>query len=142
MEIDSTNQRPASARTWQEKSHKVLFGVLVALYTSFALAPLLTIVCLFVMSSYMALSIGHWPQPYADDPAYAAPGFISDILHYAVALILFWGVAGLITLPILWVVLTWAKWPRWWTLLLVALFIVGWLLIKYDLDSRIRWYLD
>jgi hypothetical protein len=92
-------------------------------------------------SWHVAATIGHWPQSTLDDPKLVAPGWLSTLLYGSTGLLLVWTIAAFVAIPVLAVAL-WRRLPRWWTLLLLVLFVAGWLLFKSDPGSRFYWYMD
>lgn len=131
--LDSLTRAPMS---------RVEFGVMALLQHSLALAPVLTLTTVYLLSWRIQAVIGHWPRVWLDDPKFAAPGdWLTDLLYSAVIPWLMWSIVAVPVLPLLtW--LLWRKYPRWWSLLLLVVFLIGLFLLRFDPGRRVTWYND
>jgi hypothetical protein len=116
--------------------------IFVALHWSFALAPLLTSACLYLLSWRAALLLGHWPQPSLDDPKFIAPNdALMDLLYGAVLPLLLWSMVALITFPLLTFFLR-KRYTRLKIVSFVVLFVGAWLFLYLDPGARLAWFGD
>lgn len=119
-------------------------GLVVAgiIHHSLALAPFLVLVVVYLLSWRVQAIIGHWPRVWIDDPKFAAPGDgLSDFLYGSVVLLLLWGSAALILLPVSSFLLR-RQYPRWYLVFLLSLFVVGLVILRLDPGQRLTWYAD
>ena len=131
--LDSLTRAPMS---------RVEFGVMALLQHRLALAPLLALAMVYLLSWRIQALIGHWPRVWLDDPKYVAPGDrLNDLLYTAVMPLLLWSFVALPMLPLLtW--LLWRKYPRWWPLLLLIVFLIGLFVLRFEPGARFTWYMD
>jgi ABC-type Na+ efflux pump permease subunit len=127
------------------KSDRVALSIIIGLQHLVAFAPFLMIAILFIFSWRVGSIIGHWPIPWQDDPKYSTPGdLLSDLLYYASFLFLMLSFAAYLVLPaailILWQYTSRAS--RLWSVLLVVVFIIGFLVMRSDPGDRFRWLMD
>lgn len=121
---------------------RILRRVLVMLHHLFALAPLLILVNLYLFSWRATTLIGHWPQPFRDDPQFIVyDDILSEQLYLLVNPLFFWALVGFVALPVLTIFLR-RVYPRWWTIGIICLFLIGWVLLFAEPTDRIVWYMD
>ena len=133
IRLDSLTREPLSGRA---------FRVYAVIQHSLALAPLLAVAVVYLCAWRIQAVIGHWPRVSLDDPKFAAPGdWLTNLLYSAVIPLLLWSFVAVPILPFLtW--LLWRKYPRWWSLLLLVVFLIGLLLVRADPGMRFTWYMD
>src|SRR5215213_3167779 len=130
--LDSLTRQPLS---------RVEFRVMALIQHSLALAPFLALAAVYLCSWRVQVLIGRWPRVWLDDPKYVAPGdWLNDLLYSAVMPLLLWSFVALPILPLVtW--LLWRKYPRWWSLILLVVFLIGLLIVRIDPGARFTWYM-
>jgi hypothetical protein len=122
-------------RSWQVRILRVLHHL-------FALAPFLTVLLLYLASWRAESIIGHWPVPSVDDPKYIAQ---SDWLYINLRLAVMWMLGGACSaaclLP-LFTIAMWRVYPRWYSIVLIAVYLVGFYILRIDAGARLTWYMD
>lgn len=116
--------------------------IFIALHWSFALAPLVTSACLYLLSWRAALLLGHWPKLSLDDPKFIAPhDTLMTLLYTAVLPLLLWSMLAVITFPLLTLVLR-KQYTRLWHISFVVLFVGAWVFLYLDPGARLAWFID
>jgi hypothetical protein len=120
----------------------VLFVGLAVIQHLFAFAPWLIVADLYLFSWRGLGILGYWPQPVNPDPKYLA-GFdlLSNILYLNVYPLFVLAHIAFVALPIFTIFL-YRKYPRWWSLVLLVLFVTGFLVFRLDPGERFYWWLD
>jgi hypothetical protein len=73
---------------------------LIAFDHSFVVMPLVTITTLVLLAVRASMHLGHWPQPWIDDPKFIAPHDPLLMLFYWLVLPgLLWSMAGIMMVP-------------------------------------------
>jgi hypothetical protein len=122
------------------KSWQVFF--LGILHHVFALAPLLMVLSLYLASWRAEAIIGHWPVPSVDDPKYIAEG---DWLYKNLRLSVIWlfgGVCSAVCMLPLFTIALWRAYPRWYSIMLIAVYLIGIYVLRIDAGARLTWYMD
>lgn len=136
----SQTQITNRAHVTPTNSRRALLNIVAVLHHLCAFAPLLIIAHLYIFSWRVSTVIGHWPRPSLDDPKYI-PDFLSNALYnFTYFLIMFAavGLVGLLGFP--WIVRR--KYSLLWSLALIGIYIIGWIVIRLDPGDRINWFMD
>jgi hypothetical protein len=116
--------------------------LLLLLHHLLAFAPSLLIAWIYALAWRASILLGHWPRPKIDDPKFAIPADrLFDILYYPSSFVFVWFAVSLIVFPLLTVVL-WRhnQWLR--TLLLILVYVVGWLIGGILPNNAFTWFVD
>jgi hypothetical protein len=121
---------------------RILRALLVGLHHYLGFAPILLLAELYLFSWWVMPFIGHWPEPSVDDPKFVAMGnWLADTFYFFVEPFLLSVILAIIGFP----VLTWLLrrvYPRWWTIGLLCLFLLGLFLLVAEPTDRLGWYFD
>jgi hypothetical protein len=117
------------------------FGVVAFVHHILALTPLIAFGVIYVFSWYVEATLGYWPRPTFDDPKLVATGAFSGALYTAIWLLMLGSCFAALAFPILSAAL-WSKYPKLWSLLLIAAFLLGWVILRLDPGSRVMWFID
>jgi hypothetical protein len=115
---------------------------LLILHHALAIVPWLPTVGLWAMSWIATLHIGHWPQPWLDDPKFIVSGDpLYDLLYEAIGPLMLASCGSLLPFLLL-TALVHRAYPRIWVAALVVLALLGVVIFWLDPGERMTWYLD
>src|SRR5207248_481910 len=78
------------------------FALLAMIHHLLAFSWFLVLLVLYTFSWRVQAVIGHWPQPYVDDPKFVAPDdWLSDLLYSAVHWFFIVAIVAIVALPYL-----------------------------------------
>jgi hypothetical protein len=119
------------------------FRVLIILYYTLALWPLIILAAVYTLSWRAASFIGHWPRPSLDDPKFIVP--VSDWFYDTLYPAIWYSFGGLTLALVLLVPLALVlrrKMSLFKIILLAGVFVAGFLLLRMDPGSRLYWFFD
>ena len=113
-----------------------LFNILLAI------SPVLPNLFVYLFSWRLEGLIGHWPVYLVDDPKFAGPDdFAAGFLYSSVCLFGLLMASSIVLFPIV-TYLRSRYYPPLWTICLVMLYLLSWVLSRYDPASRWLWFFD
>jgi hypothetical protein len=125
-----------------QNAAQLLRRFLLGAQALFAAAPSLFMAVLYLFSGYAALLLGHWPQPYIDDPKFiASDDLLMDLLYFNVPIFSVAALCSLVVFPLLTLLLRRSH-SRKWHISLIAIFLVGCLVSYFGAADRLDWYFD
>jgi hypothetical protein len=133
----------ASIVTKRRYQFSRLKALLLALFNLLlAISPALPNLFVYHFSWRLEGLIGHWPVYLVDDPKFAGPDdFVASFLYSSVCLFGLLMFSSIVLFPIV-TYLRSRYYPAWWTIFLVALYLLCWVLSRYDPALRWKWYFD
>jgi hypothetical protein len=117
-----------------------MFALFASIHHLLAFSWFLMLFALYAFSWRVQAVIGHWPQPYFDDPTYSALGDrLSGFLNQAVFLFFLMTLVSIVAVPYFSRYLQY-RFSRFWPVVLLAVYVAGFIVYMIGLADRGEWY--
>ncbi|MEO5952487.1 MAG: hypothetical protein ABIQ44_08500 [Chloroflexia bacterium] len=125
----------------QPKHKQWSISLALVLNQVLAVAPLMIVVMLFATSWRAQAVLGYWPEPMNPDPKSIQSDLLYTMLLYSVYVIWFLAQISIVAFPAL-LLLFRRRYHPFQIVVLMAIFIGGWLLFRADPGLRFYWFVD